>query len=284
MNYNKGIFHYQVTSFYNQWDEQPGLGTTIAVSVFLHIIILVALFSFANSSSSKKFTAPVYTVDLFTPIRPAETPAKVSTVEEQAKPPVEVESKKVAPRPITRENVVSLKKEKKPSLDEALKKIQQRVKKRETEEVISKAMQELENKQLAKRIKEIREKVKHREGIVKPIKSETKNHAMTQRGTVMKWTEDLEEKYAKLIGDLIQDEWNYLGDIKKDEVVVIGVRIDKTGRLVESHVEQASGNAMLVQSGVRAIEKAASLFPPLPHELGKDFVEIGVCFPECERE
>ena len=221
---------------------------------------------------------------MFTPIRPAEIPAKVSTVEEQAKPPIGVESKKVAPRPITREKVVSLKKEKKPSLDEALKKIQQRVKKRETEEVISKAMQELENKQLAKRIKEIREKVKHREGIVKPIKSETKNHAMTQRGTVMKWTEDLEEKYAKLIGDLIQDEWNYLGDIKKDEVVVIGVRIDKTGRLVESHVEQASGNAMLVQSGVRAIEKAASLFPPLPHELGKDFVEIGVCFPQCEKE
>jgi hypothetical protein len=270
-------------SFY-KWDEQPGLGTTVAVSVFLHIIILVALFLFANSRSSKKFTAPVYTVDLFTPVRPAEIPAKVSIVEEQAKSPVEVESKKVAPRPITREKVVSLKKEKKPSLDEALKKIQQRVKKRETEETISKTMQELENKQLAKRIKEIREKVKHREGIVRPIKSEIKNHKMTQRGVVMKWTEDLEEKYAKLIGDLIQDEWNYVGDIKKDESAVIGVRIDRTGRLVESHIEQASSNTRLVQSGVRAIEKAASLFPPLPQELGKDFVEIGVCFPECERE
>jgi len=270
--------------FYNQWDEQPGLGITVAVSLFLHIIILVTLFLFANSSSSKKFTAPVYTVDLFTPVKPAEIPAKVSTVEEQAKPPVEVESKKFVSSPITKEKAVSIQKEKKPSLDEALKKIQQRVKKKEAEESISKAMQELENKQLAKRIKEIREKVKHREGIVRPIKSDARNQEVMQKGAVMKWAEELEEKYAKVIGDLIQDEWNYVGDIKKDEIAVIGVRIDKRGRIVESHIEQSSGNTILVQSGVRAIEKAASLFPPLPQGLGKGFVEIGVCFPECERE
>ena len=270
--------------FYNQWEEQPGFGITIAVSVFLHIIILVVIFLFTHSSSSKIFTSPVYTVDLIAPEKPAKIQPEVVTIEKEVKPPVEVESKRVVPSPITKEKVVSLNKEKKPSLDDALEKIQQRVKKREAEEAISKTMQELENKQLAKRIKEIREKVKHREGIVKPIKSETKNHEPSQRGAVMKWTEDLEEKYAKLIGDLIQGEWNYAGDIKKDEITVIGVRIDKTGRLVESHIEQASGNTRLVQSGVRAIEKAASLFPPLPQELGKDFVEIGVCFPECERE
>jgi len=74
------------------------------------------------------------------------------------------------------------------------------------------------------------------------------------------------------------------GPYKEGELAVIAVRIDKNGRLIESHIEQSSGNAMFVQSAVRAIEKAASSFPQLPQELDKEFVEIGVCFPECKRE
>lgn len=259
--------------FYND-ERQPGFGFTVAISVCLHIVFIALVFLLANDSSSRKIITPIYTVDLFAPGKPI-TPPKIIESESQGVR----ESKK---QRVKEEKAVALKKGKEPSLDEALKKIKERVKKREEEEAISKAIEGLQNKQLEKRIKEIRERVAHKQGVVKSVKTEEKRPE-AQRGAVIKRVEELEEKYAQLAGDLIHDKWNYTEDINKGDVAVLNVRIDKTGRLVESRVEESSGNVMLVQSAVRAIEKAASLFPPLPQELGKDFVEIGVCFPRCKK-
>ncbi|MBI5048930.1 MAG: cell envelope integrity protein TolA [Deltaproteobacteria bacterium] len=279
--------------FYNQGDEQPGFGITIAVSLFLHIIILAVIFLFANSTSSKIFTAPVYTVDLLSPEKPAAISPKTHPSEEPIKPIPADEPKKIAPRPAIQEKAIVLKpapesfnrgKESKPSLDDTIKKIQERVKKREAEEAISKVVEGLKNKQVEKRLKEVREKVVHRQVIVKPIKEKAEGAGAIQQGGAVKRIEELEEKYGAGLWEVIQPKWNYTGDTKEGEVVVISLRIDKNGHLVKSHIEQSSGNALLVQSAIRAIEKAAPLFPPLPQELGKDFVEIGVCFPECEKE
>ncbi|MBI5328470.1 MAG: cell envelope integrity protein TolA [Deltaproteobacteria bacterium] len=277
--------------FYNQGDEQPGFGITIAVSLFLHIIILAVVFLSANSTPSKIFTAQVYTVDLLAPERPAEIQPKISAVvEKQAAPSVEVKSKPVE---VESKNVVALKpapesfnrgKVKEPSLADALKKIKERVKKREAEEKINKAVEGLKNKQIEKKLKQVREKVVHRQVIVKPAMQKTENAASIQQGGAVKRIEELEEKYGAGLWEVIQPKWNYTGHTKKGEVVVMFLRIDKNGHLVKSYVEQSSGNLLLGQSAIRAIEKAAPLFPPLPQELGKDFIEIGVCFPECEKK
>lgn len=259
--------------FYNE--EQPGFGLTVAISVCLHIVFLTLIFLFAKGNYSKKIITPIYTVDLVAPEK-ITTPPKIIE-------PTNHRTSELKSRQVKEEKAIALKKTKEPSLDEALKKIKEHVKKREEEESINRAIEGLQNRQLEKKIKEIRERVAHKQGVVKTVKTQ-EQHPNTQKAAAMKRLDDLEEKYAQLVGDLIHNKWNYAEDINKGDIAVLDVRIDKTGQLIESRIEQSSGNAMLEKSAVRAIEKAAPLFPPIPQELGKDFVEIGVCFPRCGKE
>ncbi len=242
---------------------QGSLWGMIAISVFLHIVFIAFISLLANDSSSIKITTPIYTVDLLAPEEPITT-SKV----------IESESQRVKESKIQR-----VKEEKAPSLDEAIKKIRQRVKKREAEDAIGKAIQGLENRQVEKRIGEIKKKVAHRQ-VIRPIKKDT---GLVQNWGHIKKIEEIEEKYGNLLWEVISPKWNYTGDIREGEFVVITVRIDKTGHLVKSHIEQPSANPILLQSAIRAIEKAAPSFPSFPPELEKDSLEIGVCFPECKK-
>ncbi|MBI3399349.1 MAG: cell envelope integrity protein TolA [Deltaproteobacteria bacterium] len=286
--------------FYNPLEIEKGFGITIIISLCLHIVFLSAVFLISHNNAPVVFTTPVYTVDLIGHLPEAKPIGSLSKPSYSEKS--EVQSQKTVSKPAAKETAIALKKEKEPSpaldmqgqaLEEALKKVRQRVKKRETEDTINKAVQDIENKQMEKRIKEIRDKVAHKKDIVKPVKavpesfnrgSEAKSAELSQKGSVVKRTQESEEKYVQLIGDIIHDKWNYTGDIREGEVAVIALRIDKAGRLIESHTEQSYGSPLFVQSAVRSIEKAAPLFPPFPTELEKDFIEIGVCFPECKKE
>ena len=293
--------------FYNE-EEQQGFGFTIAISVFLHIIFIAFIFLLANDRSTIKITTSIYTVDLLAPKKATAFPEARANGEtltpvrklpaENNKEGKEIVSSNKKTANVVKEKAIALKKENKPSIDEAIKKIQERVKKREAEETIGKVIQGVENRQMEKRIKEIKEKVAHRQ-IIRPSKkdtglmqnggqgsgvvgqgSEVKGHGSGVGGHIKK-IEEIEERYGNLLWEIISPKWNYTGDKKEGEFVVITVRIDKTGHLVKSYVEQPSANPILLQSAIRAIEKAAPSFPPIPPELEKDSLEIGVCFPEC---
>ncbi|MDP2682580.1 MAG: TonB C-terminal domain-containing protein [Deltaproteobacteria bacterium] len=298
---------------YNEEEQLSDFGFTIAISVFLHIVFIAFIFLLANDRSTIKITTSIYTVDLMSPGKTAVFPEARANGEalKKERPQTDVISKSVrqandkdVSRPAVKEKAIALKKEKELSLDEAIKKIQKRVEKREAEEAVNKTIEELQNKQLEKKIKEIREKVVHRQVTVKPIKEKTEgvgkmqqgsavkriekseekqgtgiNTGTMQQGVAAKNIEELEKKYFKLVEEIITSKWNYTGDLKEGEVVVITVIIDKTGHLVKSYVEQSSANSILLQSAIRAIEKAALLFPSFPPELGKkDSLEIGVAF------
>ena len=279
--------------FYNE-EEQQGFGFTIAISVFLHIIFIAFIFLLANDRSTIKITTSIYTVDLLAPKKATAFPEARANGEtltpvrklpaENNKEGKEIVSSNKKTANVVKEKAIALKKENKPSIDEAIKKIQERVKKREAEETIGKVIQGVENRQMEKRIKEIKEKVAHRQ-IIRPSKKDTglmQNGGWGLRvGDHIEKIEEREEKYGSLLWEIISPKWNYTGDIKEGEFVVITVRIDKTGHLVKSYVEQPSANPILLQSAIRAIEKAAPSFPPIPPELEKDSLEIGVCFPEC---
>lgn len=254
-------------------EEQPGFGLTVVISICLHIVFLTLVFLLAQHASPTKIITPVYTVDLIAPEKQMVSQKVIEPASQEAG---------ASKSQIKEEKAVVLKKTKELSLDETLSRIKERVKKREEEESINRAIEGLQNRQLEKKIKEIRERVAHKQGVVKTVKTQ-EQHPNTQKAAAMKRLDDLEEKYAQLVGDLIHNKWNYAEDINKGDIAVLDVRIEKTGRLVESRLEQSSGNSMLEKSAVRALEKAAPLFPPIPQELGKDFVEIGVCFPRCEK-
>lgn len=292
--------------FYNEEEQLSNFGSTIAVSVFLHVVFIAFIIFIVNDRSIVKITTPIYTVDLLAPGKTAASSgirANRSQAEVVSKPVKQAQDKDIS-RPVVKEKAIALKKEKEHSFDEAIKKIQKRVEKREVEEAVNKTIEELQNKQLEKKIREIREKVVHRQVTVKPIKEKMEGVGKMQQGSAVKRTEkseekhgadlntgtmqqgvaakhieELENKYFDLVKEIITSKWNYTGDIKEGEVVVITVIIDKTGHLVKSYVEQSSANPILLQSAIRAIEKAALLFPSFPPELGKkDSLEIGVAF------
>ncbi|MEK6598859.1 MAG: cell envelope integrity protein TolA [Deltaproteobacteria bacterium] len=297
--------------FYNEEEQLSNFGSTIAVSVFLHVVFIAFIFLLANDRSAIKITTSIYTVDLLAPGKTAVSPEvransealkkERSQAEVVSKPVKQAQDKDIS-RPVVKEKAIALKKEKEHSLDEAIKKIQKWVEKREAEETISKVIQGMENRQVEKRIGEIKEKVAHRQ-IIRPSKKDTglmqnrdinngvgdiganlpikKGTGLMQNGGHIKKIEEIEEKYGNLLWEIISPKWNYTGDIKEGEFVVITVRIDKTGHLIKSYVEQPSANPILLQSAIRAIEKAAPSFPSFPPELEKDSLEIGVCFPEC---
>ncbi|HLA51499.1 MAG TPA: hypothetical protein VJZ92_04550, partial [Thermodesulfobacteriota bacterium] len=225
---------------YNEEEQLSDFGFTIAISVFLHIVFIAFIFLLANDRSTIKITTSIYTVDLMSPGKTAVFPEARANGEalKKERPQTDVISKSVrqandkdVSRPAVKEKAIALKrvpesfnrgKEKELSLDEAIKKIQKRVEKREAEETISKVIQGMENRQVEKRIGEIKEKVAHRQ-IIRPSKKDT---GLMQNGGHIKKIEEMEEKYGSLLWEAISPKWNYTGDIKEGEFVVITVRID----------------------------------------------------------
>jgi hypothetical protein len=299
--------------FYNEEEQLSNFGSTVAVSVFLHVVFIALIIFIANDRSKVKITTPIYTVDLLASgkaVVPPENRVKSETLKKESpqaeaiSKPVKQPQEKDISRPVVKEKAIALKKENEYSVDDAIKKIQKRVEKREVEEAVNKTIEELQNKQLEKKIKEIREKVVRRQVTVKPIKEKTEGVGKMQQGSAVKRIEkseekqgagvntgtmqqgaaakhiaELEDKYFDLVKEIITSKWNYTGDIKEGEVVIITVLIDKTGHLVKSYIEQSSANSILLQSAIKAIEKSALLFPSFPPELGKkDSLEIGVAF------
>ena len=68
-----------------------------------------------------------------------------------------------------------------------------------------------------------------------------------------------------------------VGAKDKDLLTVVGIRISATGVIESMRVEQTSGNIYYDQSALRAISKASPL-PPLPEELGKESLDVGINF------
>jgi TonB family protein len=88
---------------------------------------------------------------------------------------------------------------------------------------------------------------------------------------------DLEFKaYYNKVGARIQSRWVYAGTDKELEAV-LSIKIARSGELKKIIFEKRSRNADFDDSALRAVKKAAP-FPPLPEEIGGDFLELGVRF------
>jgi protein TonB len=60
------------------------------------------------------------------------------------------------------------------------------------------------------------------------------------------------------------------------EVIVV-IKIQRDGRILEANFEKASGNRQLDASVMNALKKADPL-PPLPDDFRESFLEIGIRF------
>lgn len=273
---------------------KQGFSRTIAGSFILHILVLVAAMTLFNTEP-RKFFSPVYTVNLVAPepVRhpePVKKPAAAKPVAKKTEPAVPPVQKKTVSKPAApKEKAVAIKSSK-ADLDEAIKKIAAEVKQKDERKLLDSRIEELKKKQAAesqqvtKRLENLKKEIAASRQTVKPAAEPQPAAQATARGGMKR--EDLETRYPayfSIIHDRVQQEWSiYSEDLRNSRLsIIVSVRIARSGKLLETHIEKSSGDANFDESLIKAIRKAD--FPPLPHDFEGEFLETGFRFcPNCE--
>jgi colicin import membrane protein len=199
-----------------------------------------------------------------------------------AVPEPETRSKQIPlPKPAEKEKQKPITKPKKDDIVEKVKKSPKKVEKPEEKKVdlkhLHKALEEL-RKKIA--MDEIQKKVARRE------KAEEQPTTTPPPVPVISATRSSDEvemllsRYYSLIWTKIKQAWTIPEHLLKERVdleSIIIVIIEKDGQIANTWFEKTSGNDLYDQMAMRAIKKAEPL-PPIPKELGKDTLEIGIRF------
>ena len=275
-----------------------GFGRTLAGSIVLHAALIAAAAIFFASGANRVFIAPVYTVDLVSngprqavqaapPALPVEKtpevtpePVKAAVVKAAAE---KAAPSKAAPSPET------VKIKKKPSVDEALKKIEKKVEKRSDEALVASSIDSLKKKMETERssrndrVARLKEEISSRSSSA--LAPQTPRPALNPASGGGAARASLEAKYPAyygLIRDKVQDTWIYPEGLKDNRIsVIVSIKIARSGKLLDVSVEKSSGDHAFDTSLLKAVKKAAP-FPPLPVNMEGSFLETGLRFcPGC---
>ncbi|OCC14410.1 Ferric siderophore transport system, periplasmic binding protein TonB [Dissulfuribacter thermophilus] len=280
----------------------------LLMSFLLHLIVGTVLFFVAPLFEKKDKLPEVYTVKLFfpeekktpTPKAPKSPPktTKEKTkkslkakqkpkpkpepkVKPKPKPKVKPKPKRKPPqkpkpvekktKPLSTKSVPPSKKRTTKKIDkETVKKIDEERLLRERIERLKRRVEEKrEEEYLKKRLSEIKAKKKHKET----------THISSRGSSGDSGENEVLRRYFTKIWEIIRSNWvlpQGLLDKKELEAVIV-LTISKDGKILLSHFEKRSGEALFDQSAQRAIE-AVDSFPPIPKELGQGPLEIGVRF------
>ncbi|HXI10511.1 MAG TPA: cell envelope integrity protein TolA, partial [Thermodesulfobacteriota bacterium] len=224
-----------------------------------------------------------------TPKKPEAAPQPVKKSEPKAAPVVKKASVKIPEPAKPKEKAIPIKSSK-ADLDEAIKKIAAEVKKKDEQKHLDSRIEEIrkkraaESKEVASRLESLKKEIESSRPPAKPAAQTASVQEAGSRGGMKR--EDLEAKYPayfSLIHDRVQDEWSiYSEDLKDSKLsIIVSVRIARSGKLLDSHVEKSSGDSHFDESLIKAIRKAE--FPPLPQDFEGEFLETGFRFcPGCK--
>jgi TolA protein len=189
---------------------------------------------------------------------------------------------------------VKIKAKAKPSVDEALKKIEKKVERKQGEAMVASSIDDLKKKleterqARGERVSRLKEEIGSRPATAKPQETRAalkpqSSAALNPAGGASK--ANLEAKYPAYYGvirDKVQDNWIYPEGLKDNKIsVIVSIKIARTGRLLDVSVEKSSGDPAFDSSLLKAVRKAAP-FPPLPVDLEGSFLETGLRFcPGC---
>lgn len=272
--------------------DMQGFGKTLAGSAVFHAILFTLAFFVFGTDSGRVFITPVYTVDLVPgprgndagEARPEPAPA---VREETAKPErQEAPAAKSAPAPTVKI------KEKTASVDDALKSITEKVKKRTDEADLSTSIEDIRKRVEAKKeatakLSRLREDLNTRDS--RPAAPEAAKRPSPRESTARTGSAGagLESKYPAYYGiirDRVQQNWIYPPGAKDSHAaVIISLKIARSGKILDASVEKSSGNPVFDESLLSAVWKA-SPFPPLPAEFEGNYLETGLRFcPGCQQ-
>jgi len=86
--------------------------------------------------------------------------------------------------------------------------------------------------------------------------------------------------YYRSLYEKIYQSWilpDYVTEKEGSREVIVVIKIQRDGRILEANFEKASGNRQLDASVMNALKKADPL-PPLPDDFRESFLEIGIRF------
>lgn len=274
---------------------------TLAGSVIFHAVIISAGLFLFEAGSKRDFFTPVYTVEIIAPsgvgAAPApeavEAPAQTEAAPEKTASPPAKEEKK----PEAKEEKVRIKES--ASISEALRKVEERVRKKTEAESVTSKIEEIKKRKEAReketggRLSELRKELGSRAepkaGPAAPSAADAKSAVKTAKGPAGSGATtgagSLKARYPayySIIHDRVQENWIYPDGFEYKKVsVIVSIKIDRSGKLLELLLEESSGNKRFDDSLMNAVQKA-SPFPPLPHEFEGKYLETGLRFcPGC---
>ncbi len=267
-------------------DYGAGFKWMVVISIFLHLAALSIALIFTTETRKKTFYAPVNFVEVVEPRRkePKRHKPKADSVKrkktvKKAKPAVKIKkSKKKAVISITKEDVTSV--------YAALTKIKKDVKEREENALLENRIESMkkalvEETERSNRLEKLRSKIKNMEAELSKGVMLEGSLPFVSHGQVTRENFELEFKaYYMTLQRYIESNWIYTASIKKGEFVILAIKVDQSGKIVERWLEESSANDSLNASAIKAIDKvtAGIGLPPLPDGMGTDPVEIGFRF------
>lgn len=242
---------------------------TLGISLLLHSVF-VLLLSLNPWPTLMKVRPTAYTVTLM----PVSIP--VPEIPPPTAPPVPKEEK-IKP-------VEKIKPIQKPKKDDIVEKVKKKERDKESIDRLHDAIEEIRRKAA---LDEIQKRVAKREvpaptppPVPTPIQPSPTPPASSPPLLSPSQQPEKEGKYHGFIVAKIKASWTIPENLLKERVdleAIIIIIIERNGKVQKSWFEKKSGNALYDQMAMRAIIKAEPL-PPIPKELNKESLEIGIRF------
>ena len=224
----------------------PSIQKTVAVSVLLHLTILVLSVVIINYSKNVVMPSP-YTVSLVSSSRGRSSGESVQKAEEPKSTAVEKAKSPEESKEVTKTD------------------------KKADEKIFNERMSTLEAIAKLKRNKELRKKMAAISVKGSGAKSGVRSSEKAEPAGGPKGT--AEDIYRAKITEEIQSEWIYPEYMKKDHQAVVSVTIRKDGTLLDPKIEKKSGDVFFDNSVLKAVIKASPVTPP-PSGMEMEILEI----------
>ena len=224
----------------------PSIQKTAAVSVLLHLTIIVLSVVIINYSKNVVMPSP-YTVSLVSSSRGRSSGESVQKAEEPKSKAVEKAKSPEESKEVTKTD------------------------KKADEKIFNERMSALEAIAKLKRNKELRKKMAAISVKGSGAKSGVRSSEKAEPAGGPKGT--AEDIYRAKITEEIQSEWIYPEYMKKDHQAVVSVTIRKDGTLLDPKIEKKSGDVFFDNSVLKAVIKASPVTPP-PSGMEMEILEI----------
>jgi TonB family protein len=263
-----------------------GFKWMVVISIFLHLAALSTALVLTTDTRKKTFYAPVNIVEIVEPRRKEPKRHKPSANSVRIKKTVKKTTPTVKTKKSRKKAAISVTKEDVTSVNVALTKIKKNVKEREENALVEDRIESMkkalaEETERSNRLEKLRSKIKNMEAeLSKGIMLEG-SLPFASQGQATREHFELEFKaYYMTLQRYIESNWIYTAHIKEGEFVILSIKVDKSGNIVERWLEESSANEALNMSAIKAIDKvtAGIGLPPLPDGMGTDPVEIGFRF------